>query len=108
MDPKLFNKDKYKQKPSRETERENLVQYFVDELNISRRGKLALLTPGRMRKVFEGLEKKDLYYMKSQFEDRLRRNSRDSASKYFWWSLKPQNREELLGLNQNNGNKKEE
>lgn len=86
MDPKLFKK--YEPKVTRDTERGQLLEYFITELNISRRGKLPLLTFGRMGKVLEGLEKKDLYHMKSQFEDRLRVNGRDAASKHFWWSLK--------------------
>lgn len=87
MDANLFKK--YKPKSSgRATERGELMKYFVDELNVSRRGKLRPLTIGRMGKVLQGLSVQDLYYMKSQFEDRLRRNGRDAASKHFWWSLR--------------------
>lgn len=87
MDLKHFKK--YEPEPSRETERGELMKYFMDELNSSR-GKLPKLTMGRMGKILQGLEVKDLYYMKSQFEDRLSRNGRDAASKHFWWSIKEQ------------------
>lgn len=90
MDSKLFGK--YERVRDRKTERGELLKYFADELNESR-GKRPKLTIGRMGKVLEGLEVKDLYYMQSAFKDRLNRNGRESASKWFWWSLKEEKKE---------------
>lgn len=72
---------------NRATERGDLMMYFVTELN-KNRGKLAPLTMPRMGKILQGLELKDLYYMQSYFKDLERNKGIESASKWFWWSLR--------------------
>ena len=44
----------------------------------------------RIAKKVSHLSVQDLYYMKSAFEDRERRNGKITAIKWFFWSLKPQ------------------
>lgn len=67
-----------------ETERGELMRYFVDRINPGRiRDTLPKITMARMGKILEQIPTKDLYYLK--------RISDDSAnfSKRFWYELDP-------------------
>lgn len=41
------------------------------------------------------LKTDDLFYIQSQMKDIARRSSKQSAIKYFWWCIKPENANEL-------------
>ena len=74
-------------KKERRTERGDLLEYFKNRINASRRGtKFKPVTIPRVAKILQGLTKQDLYYMKSYMED-LERSGKDPV-KWFWWSLK--------------------
>jgi hypothetical protein len=69
----------------RETERGELMQYFIDQLNASRlRDGLAPLTMGRMGKMLQQIPTKDLYYLKRVCDDA------GNFSKKFWYELNPE------------------
>jgi len=68
----------------RETERGELMRYFIERINPGRiRDNLPKITMARMGRILEQIPTKDLYYLK--------RISDDSAnfSKRFWWELDP-------------------
>lgn len=69
-----------------ETERGELMRYFMQELNSARaRDGLGPLSMGRMGKLLQGIPTKDLYYLKRVCEDA------QNFSKKFWWEIKPEN-----------------
>jgi len=69
---------------TRETERGELMRYFVTKLNRARlRDGLPQITMGRMGKLFEKIPTKDLYYLKRVCDDA------PNFSKKFWWLLDP-------------------
>lgn len=89
-------------KRTRETERGELMRYFVKRLNRTRpRAGLPPVSMARMGKILEGLPTKDLYYLKRLCDDAaLRARARDRAgadafSKRFWWELDPKKHEEI-------------
>jgi hypothetical protein len=68
------------------TERGELMKYFMDTLNTSRRRDgLAPLSMPRMGKVLQAIPTKDLYYLKSVCDQ-----AKD-FSKKFWWEINPKN-----------------
>ncbi len=68
----------------RETERGELMRFFVDRLNPSRvRDNLPRITMARMGKILEQIPTKDLYYLKRICDDSA------NFSKRFWWELDP-------------------
>jgi hypothetical protein len=73
---------------TRETERGELMRYFVQKLNRARlRDGLPQLSMGRMGKVLEKIPTKDLYYLKRVCDDA------PNFSKKFWWLLDPKKHE---------------
>ena len=69
---------------TRETERGELMRYFVAKLNRARlRDGLPQITMGRMGKVLEKIPTKDLYYLKRVCDDA------PNFSKKFWYELNP-------------------
>jgi hypothetical protein len=73
-----------KRQKMRETERGELMRYFVDRLNPSRvRDNLPKITMARMGKILEQIPTKDLYYLKRVCDDA------GNFSKRFWWELDP-------------------
>lgn len=76
-------------KKSNETERGELMRYFMRQLNLARmRDGLPLLTMARMGKLLQGIPTKDLYYLKRICDDA------PHFSKKFWWEMKPENHTE--------------
>lgn len=68
----------------RETERGELMQYFIDRINPGRiRDGLPKITMGRMGKILEQIPTKDLYYLKRICDDS------GNFSKRFFWELDP-------------------
>ena len=77
-------------KRDRATERGELMQYFMQKLNMTRtRDGLAPITMGRMARLLAGIPTQDLYFLKSICDDALKRNGIDSFSKRFWWEINP-------------------
>ncbi len=75
----------------RETERGELLRYFVDRLNPSRvRDGLPKITMPRMGKILEQIPTKDLYYLKRVCDDSA------NFSKRFWWELDPEKHPENI------------
>ena len=71
-------------KKKRETERGELMEYFMNELNRTRlRDGLSPLTMARMGRVLLGIPTKDLYYLKSVCDNAT------NFSKKFWWEVSP-------------------
>lgn len=67
----------------RRTERGELMRYFCDKLNPSRKADgLPAITMARMGRMLEGIPTKDLYYLQSVCNDAK------NFSKKFWWELK--------------------
>lgn len=76
-------------KRERITERGELMQYFLDKLNYSRRKDgLPKLTMGRMGRILVAIPTKDLYYLKSVCDQA------PNFSKKFWWEVDPKKHEE--------------
>jgi hypothetical protein len=74
---------------ARETERGELMRYFIERLNRSRlRDGLPPVTMGRMGKLLEKIPTKDLYYLKKVCDDA------ENFSKKFWWLLNPKKHED--------------
>lgn len=72
----------------RQTERGELMRYFVDRLNASRlRDGLEAITMARMGKILEKLPTKDLYFLKRVCDDA------GNFSKKFWYELDPKKHE---------------
>jgi hypothetical protein len=70
----------------RATERGELMKYFMEQLNVSRkRDGLAPLNMPRMGRLLVAIPTPDLYYLKSVCEQ-----SKD-FSKKFWWEINPKN-----------------
>ena len=68
----------------RQTERGELMRYFVDRINPSRvRDGLARITMARMGKILEQIPTKDLYYLKRICDDS------GNFSKRFFYELNP-------------------
>lgn len=66
------------------TERGELMEYFCEKLNRSRKQDgLSLIAMARMGKMLEKIPTKDLYYMKSVCD------SAKNFSKKFWYLLNP-------------------
>ncbi|HVY73012.1 MAG TPA: hypothetical protein VG984_03120 [Candidatus Paceibacterota bacterium] len=73
-------------KKSRDTERGELMQYFLTRLNAARvRDGLKPMTMGRMAHVLVAIPTKDLYYLQSIC------NQAKDFSKKFWWEINPKN-----------------
>ena len=71
-------------KKERATERGEMMKYFMEQLNVSRRRDgLPPLTMPRMGRLLVAIPTKDLYYLKSVCDQ-----SKD-FSKKFWWEIKP-------------------
>ncbi len=71
-------------KKEKVTERGELMRYFMEELNVSRkRDRIQPLTMPRMGRLLVAIPTKDLYYLKSVCEQ-----SKD-FSKKFWWEINP-------------------
>lgn len=71
-------------KKNRETERGELMKYFIERLNPGRmRDGLPKLTMARMGYILEQIPTKDLYYLKRVCDDS------PNFSKRFWWELDP-------------------
>lgn len=68
------------------SERAEVVKFFVDNIK-NKEGK-----PYQARFIAVKLghlkELKDLYYLKSTFQDTLNRRGKEAAQKYFWWAIK--------------------
>ncbi len=87
----LFGNFKQPPQKMRRTERGDLLEYFHYHVNLERDGKKYRKLPiGAMAWKLEGLNIKDLYYLKSLCESERRRGN--SWGKTFWGSLK--NRED--------------
>lgn len=81
-------------KKSRDTERGELMEYFMHKLNIARkRDGLPPLTMGRMGRTLVAIPTKDLYYLKSVCDDADKRGGLDAFCKKFWWEVKPRKEE---------------
>ncbi len=71
-------------KKSRETERGELMRFFVRHLNYSRKADgLGPVTMSRMGKILEGIPTKDLYYLQSVC------TKAKNFGKKFWWEVDP-------------------
>ena len=88
-------------KRTRETERGELMEYFVKKLNRTRMTDgFTVITMSRMGKILEGIPTKDLYYLKRMCDDAyLRARAKDASgskafSKRFWWELDPHKHDE--------------
>lgn len=72
-------------KRTRETERGELMRYFCERINPSRKEDgLAPITMARMGKLLEQIPTKDLYYIKSVCDKSMH------FSKKFWYLLNPE------------------
>lgn len=79
-------------KKTRDTERGELMEYFLSKLNATRvRDGLAPLSMGRLGRLFLGVPTKDIYYLKSVCDDAAKRGNVSSFSKKFWWEVNPKN-----------------
>lgn len=69
------------------SERAELVEFFIETLRNKDGNKFPVKTI-----IFKlsHIPTKDLYFVKSVFEDNLKRGGLEKASKEFWWSLKAQ------------------
>lgn len=68
----------------RSSERSELMKYFLERLNV---GRTEPLNPAYLGMRVAHLDMRDLYYMKSEGEDYVRRG-KGAFGKYFWGSLK--------------------
>ena len=67
------------------SERADVISFFVENL----RNKDGKKFPARMIAIkLSHIPTKDLYYIKSVFQDTSNRKGIESANKEFWWSLK--------------------
>ncbi|MSR70707.1 hypothetical protein EXS62_01570 [Candidatus Kaiserbacteria bacterium] len=81
--------DSPRSKRERATERGELMKYFMEHLNTSRkRDGLPLLTMPRMGRLLLAIPTKDLYYLQSVCDQ-----AKD-FSKKFWWEINPKNHPE--------------
>lgn len=75
-------------KKSRETERGELMRYFVQHINPTRvRDGYPKITMAHMGKILEQIPTKDLYYLKRVCDDAK------NFSKKFWYELDPDKHE---------------
>ena len=75
-------------KREKQTERGELMRYFLSKLNPPRvRDGLPPMSMPRMGRLLVAIPTRDLYYLKSVCEDAESRGG--SFSKKFWWSVKP-------------------
>jgi len=75
-------------KKERATERGELMKYFMEQLNVSRRRDgLPPLTMPRMGRLLVAIPTKDLYYLRSVCDQ-----AKD-FSKKFWWEINPKKHE---------------
>jgi len=75
-------------KKERATERGELMKYFMENLNVSRRRDgLPPLTMPRMGRLLVAIPTKDLYYLRSVCDQ-----AKD-FSKKFWWEINPKKHE---------------
>lgn len=73
-------------KKERETERGELMKYFIGCINPSRLNDgLPPVSMGRMGKLLQQIPTKDLYYVKTVCDDSA------NFSKKFWWLINPKN-----------------
>jgi hypothetical protein len=71
---------------ARETERGELMKYFLERINPSRMSDgMPKVTMGHLGKLFQQIPTKDLYYLKRVCNDAAH------FSKKFWWELNPKN-----------------
>lgn len=82
MEP-LFKDIKLPEK-KKTSERAELLKFFIDNI-LDPKGKK--YRPAYMGLVLMHLTVKDLYYLKSEVQDRINRG--ENYGKYFWGSLKP-------------------
>ncbi len=76
-------------KKTRDTERGELMRYFVQRINVARiRDGLPAVSMGRMGKLLQQIPTKDLYYLKRICDDS------QNFSKKFWWEINPKNHTE--------------
>lgn len=72
----------------RATERGELMEYFCEQLNLSRiHDGFRPISMARMGRILEGIPTKDLYYLKSVCVQA------DDFSKKFWWEIDPKRHE---------------
>ncbi len=85
-------------KRERQTERGELMKFFMQKLNPGRvRDGYAPLSLPRMGRVLVAIPTRDLYYLKSVCEDAEARGK--DFSKKFWWEVKPKKEEEQKNKN---------
>lgn len=73
---------------TRQTERGEMMRYFVSRINPGRAADgLALITMARMGKMLENIPTKDLYYLKSVCD------KSNNFSKKFFWEINPKKHE---------------
>ena len=83
-------------KRERQTERGELMKYFMERLNPGRvRDGYAPLNLARMGRILVAIPTRDLYYLKSVCEDAAARGK--DFSKKFWWEVKPKKEEQKDG-----------
>jgi hypothetical protein len=76
--------DKSEKKRDKATERGELMRYFMERLNISRkRDGLPPLSMPRMGRLLVAIPTPDLYYLKSVCDQAT------DFSKKFWWEINP-------------------
>ena len=81
-----------KRRRNRASERGDLMQYFMQKLNMTRnRDGLQPLTMARMGRILLAIPTKDLYFLKSICDDAGKRNGLDAFCKKFWWEVSPKN-----------------
>lgn len=79
-----------KKKKEKQTERGELMKYFMERLNPGRaHDGLPPLSMPRMGRLLVAIPTKDLYYLKSVCEDAAARGGMGAFSKKFWWEIKP-------------------
>lgn len=74
-----------KEKDKHRSERGDLIDYFHNEVLDKSFRRYPIK---RIAVLLGHLTVKDLYYMKSCFVDRMKRNGVEAAQKWFWYSLK--------------------
>lgn len=81
----------YRKEKSNQTERGELLRYFLQTLNQSReKSGYKNLTFPRVAHLLQGQDVPTLYYMKSCMKDR----DLEAACKFFYWSIRPETEKE--------------
>jgi hypothetical protein len=91
LDTSLFTKYTAPVK-SRDTERGNLMKEFMDNLNVTRKGKFSPLSMSRMGLILEGIPTDALYVLKSKCTQEATRTPKkyfETYSKVFWFEIRP-------------------